>query len=168
MEPEDPEEERQAEPDLSDVEVPGLPGPTVWARARAHVIDITPLRRSRQFRLLWIGQSVSDVGSRVTMVALPFQMYAITHSTLAVGLIGLCELVPLLILPVIGGAIADSMDRRRLLLAAHAAMIVLTGVLAVNAHAGGHVWVLYVVAALAAAAYALYSPAMRSLVPRFV
>jgi MFS family permease len=161
--------ETPPDPDLLDVEVPGLPGPTVWTRARALFVDVTPLRRSRQFRLLWIGQSVSDIGSRITMVALPFQMYAITHSTLAVGLIGLCELVPLLTLPLVGGALADSMDRRRLLLAAHAAMIVLTGVLAANALSGAnHVWVLYVVAALAAAAYSLYSPAMRSLVPRYV
>jgi MFS family permease len=165
----EPKEAPRREPPSEplDVEVPGLPGTTVWARVRALVVDVTPLRRSKQFRLLWIGQSISDVGSRVTMVALPFQMYAVTHSTLAVGLIGLCELVPLLILPVVGGALADSMDRRRLLLAAHVGMMALCGVLALNGRAG-HVWVLYVVAGLAAAAYSLYSPAMRSLVPRFV
>jgi MFS family permease len=103
------------------------------------------------------------------MVALPFQMFAITHSTLAVGLIGLCELVPLLTLSILGGAIADSMDRRRLLLGANVAMMGLSAVLAVNALAGmNHVWVLYVVATLSASAYSLYSPAMRSLVPRLV
>src|SRR6476620_8556024 len=127
--PDIPDESPSDELDLSDIEVPGLPGPTVWAKARAHVIDITPLRRSRQFRLLWIGQSVSEVGSRITMVALPFQMFELTHSTLAVGLIGLCELIPLLTLSIVGGAIADSMDRRKLLLAAHAGMIGITGLL---------------------------------------
>src|SRR6476620_1953076 len=129
MEPEDPDQEPRPEPDLVDIEVPGLPGPTVWARARAHVIDVTPLRQSRQFRLLWIGQSVSEVGSRITMVALPFQMFELTHSTLAVGLIGLCELIPLLTLSIVGGAIADSMDRRKLHQAAHAGMIGITGLL---------------------------------------
>ena len=180
MEPDDPDApsdpnepgERDHLPDeldLVDVEVPGLPGPTVWARARAHVIDIRPLRRSRQFRLLWIGQSVSEVGSRITMVALPFQMFELTHSTLAVGLIGLCELIPLLTLSVVGGALADSVDRRKLLLVAHLGMIGVTALLAVNAATGAnYVWVLYVAATLQAAGYALYSPAMRSLVPRFV
>ncbi|HXJ62847.1 MAG TPA: MFS transporter [Actinomycetota bacterium] len=136
-------------------------------RLRAHLVDLTPLRTSRQFRLLWIGQSVSDVGSHLTMVAIPFQMFALTHSTLAVGLIGLFELVPLLVLPVIGGAIADAMDRRRLLLLAHLVLAALSGVLALNATAG-HVWVLYVVTALEVSMYSLFLPAMRSLVPRFV
>jgi len=164
-----PGESQVAEPDLSGIEVPGLPGPTVWARARAHVIDVTPLRRSRQFRLLWIGQSVSEVGSRITMVALPFQMFELTHSTLAVGLIGLCELIPLLTLSVVGGAVADSVDRRKLLLLAHVGMIGVTALLAVNAATGAnYVWVLYLAATLQASGYALYSPAMRSLVPRFV
>jgi MFS family permease len=136
-------------------------------RLRSSLVDLTPLRRSRQFRLLWIGQSVSDVGSHLTMVAIPFQMFSLTHSTLAVGLIGLCELIPLLVLPVVGGAIADAMDRRRLMLLTHVVLAGLSGLLALNATAG-HVWVLYVVVVLEVSMYSLLTPAMRSLVPRFV
>lgn len=133
------------------------------------IIDITPLRRSREFRLLWIGQSVSDIGSRITMVALPFQVFSLTRSSLAVGLLALCELVPLLTLSVIGGAIADAVDRRRLLLWTHLAMAGASLILAVNALGSfRHLWVLYAVGALTAGLYAVYSPGLRSLVPRLV
>jgi len=81
--------------------------------ARRFLIDVTPLRASRQFRLPWIGQAISDLGSGITMVAVPFQVFGITHSSLAVGLVSLCELVPLVTLSVLGGAIADATDRRQ-------------------------------------------------------
>ena len=87
----------------------------VVARLGSIWIDTSPLRVSRDFRLLWTGQTVSDFGSHITMVAAPFQVYKITHSSLAVGLLGLCWLVPLLSLSVFGGSIADAVDRRRLL-----------------------------------------------------
>lgn len=75
-------------------------------------MDIGPLRRHREFRLLWIGQGVSFLGGMVTFVAIPFQTYQLTHSSLVVDLFGLVELAPLLFAALIGGALADALDRR--------------------------------------------------------
>jgi MFS family permease len=154
------------EPDLPPPTPPDISRPGVLARARALLIDVTPLRRSRQFRLLWIGETVSDLGSRITSVAVPYQVFVITRSSLAVGLLALCELVPLLTLPVIGGAIADRVERRRLMQITYAVLPAFSVVLAFNAHLRHpHLWVLYSFATLSTAAYALYSPAVRSAPP---
>ena len=79
-------------------------------------MDLRPLRR-RDFRLLYAAQFVSFLGTMVTYVALPWQMYTLTHSSLAVGVLGVVELVPLLLTAFVGGALADWMDRRRLVIA---------------------------------------------------
>src|SRR5450755_4143156 len=79
---------------------------------RAAMVDLAPLRH-RDFRLLFIGQGVSFLGGMVTYVAVPFQVYELTHSSLAVGLLGLAEIVPLVAAALIGGALADAHDRRR-------------------------------------------------------
>ena len=130
------------------------------------MVDLTPLRTSRQFRLLWTGETISDMGSHITAVAVPYQVFLITRSSLAVGLLALCELIPLLTLSVIGGTIADRIERRRLLRFAYILLPVLSAALALNAHlARPHLWALYVFATLSAAAYALYSPAVRSAPP---
>jgi MFS family permease len=160
----------QAEPPAPDDETvlppplpPDLREPGVLARIRRHALDLSPMRGSRDFRLLFLGQSVSEFGGQITFVAVPFQVYRITGSTLAVGLIGLCELVPLLVLPILGGAIADAVERRRMLLVAHVLTALLSGALVVNARlAHPRLWVLYVFAFLAAGAYGLYSPALRA------
>ena len=78
-------------------------------------MDLGPLRRHRDFRLLFIGQGVSFLGSMITYVAFPFQAYEISHSSLVVGLLGAVELVPLLGSALVGGAIADAVDRRRMM-----------------------------------------------------
>jgi MFS family permease len=136
---------------------------------RGFVIDLSPLKRSRDFRLLWLGQFVSEIGSEVTLVAVPFQVFQITHSTLAVGMLALCELFPLLTLSVVGGALADAVDRRKLLLWTHAALTVGSLALALNARPSlQHLWVLYAFATLTAGLYGLYSPGLRSLVPRLI
>src|SRR5687767_5958583 len=79
-------------------------------------LDITPLRTSRDFRLLFIGQFVSGFGTAISYVILPWQVYQLTKSTLLVGLLGLAEFVPMLVLAFVGGALADYVDRRRLIL----------------------------------------------------
>jgi MFS family permease len=149
---------------------PALGTPGMLGRARTLLIDLSPLRESREFRLLWIGDSISDIGSHITAVAIPFQVFNLTHhSSLAVGLLGLCALVPLLTLPLVGGAIADAMDRRTLMLRTNTALAALSGVLAFNALPGQrHLWVLYAIATLQAALWSIQMPAMRSLVPRLV
>ena len=132
-------------------------------------VDITPLRHSRDFRSLYIGSTFSFIGSHITFVAVPFQVYALTESPLAVGLIGLCELVPLLTLSLLGGAIADAVDRRRLLIIAEAAGIACSGLLALNALLDEpQLWALYVLTTVYAAQYALSSPAFRATTPRLV
>ena len=142
---------------------PELREPGMLARIRRHTLDLSPLRASRDFRLLFAGQSISEFGSQFTFVAVPFQVYDITDSTLAVGLISLCELLPLLVLPIVGGAIADAVERRRMLLIAHALTALLTVALVVNARLDQpRLWVLYVFSFLAAGAYGLYSPALRA------
>jgi MFS family permease len=87
-------------------------------RARSLAIDLTPLRSSRDFRLLWLGELVSETGSQFTLVALYVQVYALTHSSLAVGAIGLVQLVPLVLVSVFASPLIDRIDRRRLLLVA--------------------------------------------------
>jgi MFS family permease len=157
--PEPPEDETSLPPPLP----PELREPGVLARIRRHTIDLSPLRASREFRLLFAGQAVSEFGTNITFVAVPFQVYEMTGNTLAVGLIALCELVPLLVLPIVGGAIADAVERRRMLLIAHVLTALLSVALVVNARlAEPRLWVLYVFAFLAAGAYGLYSPALRA------
>ncbi len=148
---------------------PGIREPGVLARIRHHTIDLSPMRISRDLRLLFFGQAISELGSEITFVALPFQVWSITHNTLAVGLIGLCELIPLLVLPIIGGAIADAVERRRLLLFAQVFAALLSVGLVVNARsAHPHLWVLYAFAFLGAGAYGLYSPAQRAWPARLI
>ena len=160
-EPDPPE--RDDETVLPPALPPELREPGVLARIRRHALDLSPMRQSKDFRLLFLGQSISEFGSELTFVAIPFQIYRITGSTLAVGLIGLCELVPLLVLPIVGGAIADAVERRRMLLIAHLLVALLSGALVWNARlAEPKLWVLYVFAFLAAGAYGLYSPALRA------
>src|ERR1700738_5006117 len=88
-------------------------------------IDLSPLR-PRDFRLLFWGQLVSFMGSQITYVAVPFQVYQLTHSPLMVGLLGVAELIPVLALSMLGGAIADARDRRGVVLATEVAFTVLS------------------------------------------
>ena len=80
------------------------------------LVDPAPLRLDRDFRLLWIGQAISTVGRMITLVVLPYQVYVLTGDILAVGALSLVQLVPILIFALGGGAVADAVDRRRLLL----------------------------------------------------
>lgn len=136
---------------------------------RTLAFDLTPLRISRDFRLVYIGQAVSFLGSMVTYVAVPYQMYALTHSTLAVGLLGAAELAPLLATALIGGALADAYDRRRLVLLAEAGMAVGCLLLGVNARAAHpSVGAVYALAAWMAGLGGLHRPALEALTPRLV
>src|SRR3954447_7668993 len=110
---------------------PERPGVTGWVRRAA--IDLSPLRISRDFRRLWFGTGISAIGSQITTVAIPFQVYDLTGSTLVVGLLGLVALPPLLTIPLYAGAVADAVDRRRLLLLSDVALLVVTAALLANA-----------------------------------
>ncbi len=136
---------------------------------RRTVLDLTPLRISRDFRLLWIGELVSHTGRHIAVVALPFQVYQLTESPLAVGLIGLAQVGPLVVFSLIGGAVADAVDRRRLLLISQAGSMAASLLLV-----GGAVverpplWFLYLAAALSAAFAAFDSPARSAAIPNLV
>jgi MFS family permease len=138
-------------------------------RLRAMRLDTTPLRDSRDFRLLFVAGTVFYLGGMVSYVAVPYQLYTLTRSNFAVGALGIAELVPLLVFGLYGGALADHVDRRRLLIGTALAQVVLTAVLAWNAFlADPHVWLIYVVGALLAAAGALQRPSKEALEPRTV
>ena len=132
-------------------------------------VDTTPLRVSRDFRRLWIGQAVSFFGSTITTAALPFQVFHQTGSSLAVGLLGLAQLGPLLVASIVGGAFADSIDKRRLLLGVTATALACSAALAANA-ALDHpqLWLLYVLGGAASATLGISFPVLRSLLPLLV
>ncbi|WP_420882725.1 MULTISPECIES: MFS transporter [Streptomyces] len=131
--------------------------------------DLTPLRTSPDYRRLWCGNTVSWMGQQMTALAVSLQVYAITGSTFSVGLVGLCSLVPLVVFGLYGGAIADTVDRRKLGLASAAGATVMSVVLAAAALAGYHrVWLLYTVVALQAVCFAMNSPARSSMIPRLL
>jgi MFS family permease len=105
----------------------------------------------------------------VTWVAVPYQLFQLTHSTLAVGLLYLTTLVPLLVAPIVGGAVADAVDRRRLLLASEAGFALVSVALAVNATLPHpQVWALYVLDFVGTLVFGFGTPSMRSLLPRIV
>jgi MFS family permease len=132
-------------------------------------VDIRPLRSSRAFRRLWFGTGISAIGSQITTVAIPFQLYDLTGSTLLVGLLGIAALVPLLVVPIYGGAVADAVDRRRMLLFSDVALLLVTVGLLVNATLPSpHVWALYAGELLGTAAYGFQRPARNALTPRLV
>jgi MFS family permease len=137
-------------------------------RLRALRVDATPLRTSRDFRLLFLAGTVFYLGGMVSYVALPYQLYQLTGSNFAVGALGIVELVPLLFFGLYGGALADHVDRRRLLVCTGIAQVLLTAVLMVNAFGSQRLWVIYVVGALLAAAGSLQRPSKEALEPRTV
>ncbi len=131
--------------------------------------DIEPLRVSREFRLLWTGQLISQVGSALRLVAIPYQIYVITGSSLAVGLLGLFSAVPLIALSLWGGVIADRVDRRRMLLATNTCLALTSVALALSTQAGlASVPVLYVLTAIGSGFGALDQPARSALAPSLV
>jgi MFS family permease len=139
------------------------------ARVRGLAIDLTPLRISRDFRILWWGELVSHTGRHITVVALPYQVYLLTRSPLAVGLIGLVQVAPLIVFSIIGGAIADAVDRRKLLAwtqvgLASSSLMLVGGTLAGDPP----LWFLYAAAGLIAAFTGLDAPARTAAIPNLV
>lgn len=151
------------------------PAPPVAERGRlarlvgVATIDIGPLRRHRDFRLLFVGQGLSFFGSMITFVAVPYQAYQLTGSPLVVGLLSAAELPPLLVTPFIGGALADAFDRRRLVWFAELSLALCAGVLVVNALLPSpQLWVLFVIGMAMAGLDGLQRPPLDALTPRLV
>lgn len=136
---------------------------------RLATIDITPLRRHREFRLLFAGRLVSFFGSMITYVAVPYQVYELTRSTLLVGALGLVEFAALVGFAMLGGALADAADRRRLVLLSEAGLMVGSLVMAGNAAlAQPQIWVIFGVALLWGSLDAVQRPSLDALLPRLV
>ncbi|HYH47926.1 MAG TPA: MFS transporter [Acidimicrobiia bacterium] len=131
--------------------------------------DLRPLRRHRDYRLLTVGQSVSFFGSMVTYVAVPYQVYELTGSSLAVGMVGVVQMAAILALAFLGGALADAADRRRLVRWSEAGELVCCLALLANASLDRPpVWPVFVLAATMAGLNAIQRPALQGLVPRIV
>jgi MFS family permease len=127
--------------------------------------DIEPLRASRDFRLLWFGQLITQAGSALRLVVM-YQIYVLTGSSLAVGLLGLFSAIPLIGLSLWGGVIADRVDRRRMLLVTNTCLALTSVALALSTQAGlATVPVLYLLTAIGSGFGALDQPARSALAP---
>lgn len=145
------------------------PGGVTNRPLRRLLTDVRPLQVSRDYRRLWIGNTVSQLGQQMTAVTIAIQVYALTHSTFSVGLVGLFALAPLIAFGLYGGAFADAFDRRKLALVASIGLWSLSLVLVVQAvlHLEW-VWLLYVVVALQSGCFAVNNPTRASIIPRLI
>ncbi|WP_328904311.1 MFS transporter [Streptomyces sp. NBC_00441] len=131
--------------------------------------DLTPLRASLDYRRLWFGNTVSWIGQGMTSLAVSLQVYDLTGSAFSVGLIGACSLVPLVVFGLYGGAVADTVDRRKLgLVSAFGSFLLSVALVGVTVAGIEQVGVLYGVVALQAVCFALNSPARSSMIARLL
>ena len=147
------------------------PEPTTprTSRLRALLPDLAPWRASADFRRLWVSGTVSNFGSFLTFVAVPVQLKELTGSAAAVGAIGAVELLPLLVFGLYGGALADALDKRKLIVWTEVGQGLLSAALLLDALLPSPaIWPLYVVAALSSALVSVQRPALDSLFPRIV
>jgi MFS family permease len=132
-------------------------------------LNLSPLRKHRDYRLLYTGQLVSMFGSMITYVAVPYQVFELTHSSFTVGMLGAAQLVPLLVFALLGGSYADAMDRRRLLIVSEIIMAGGSLALAINGmlpHSS--VALIFVVSAAMSATNGFHRPALDAITPRLV
>lgn len=142
------------------------PKPPRWQRIAA---DVTPLRDSPQYRRWWAGYMVSNIGSQLTIVAAQLQIFRLTHSSFDVGITGLVTVVPLIIFGLLGGSIADAVDRRKLMLVTTSVLTVLATLMWLQAVSGlGRVSVIYVLVGAQAGVFGIDSSARGAMLPRLV
>ncbi len=132
------------------------------------LLDLTPLRRSRDYRALITGLGVSVLGNQLTTVAVPFQVYAITRSSLIVGLVSLTQLFPLIFGSLLGGSLVDAMDRRKILIVVETIGALCSAALALNADFGPQLWPLFLFPAVTAALSGIDSSARNAMLPGLV
>jgi MFS family permease len=136
---------------------------------RRLLIDITPLRLDPQYRRLWIGQIISVMGNQVTQIALPYQVYVLTGSPLALALLTAVQVLPIFILSMFAGALADAFDRRKLLLLTQSSLAVTNvGLLVLALQEAPPIWAIYVLAGISGSILAVDWPTRVSAVPRLV
>ena len=132
-------------------------------------IDLAPLRKSKDFSLLWAAGLISYFGSMITYVAVPFQIKELTDSYVAVAISGLVEIVPLVIFGLYGGVLADAIDRKKLIWVTEALSLLFTGMLLINSMMDSpNLLLIYIVSGLFAATSGLRQPAMQAALPRLV
>jgi MFS family permease len=125
--------------------------------------------RHRDFRLLWIGQIVSVIGSQMQLAAINWHIYIITRSALALGLVGACRAVPIILCSLMGGVVADVVDRRRLMVVTQSIMLLCSALLSFISFKGlEHAWPIFLLTAVASGAWAFDTPARQSLMPMLV
>src|SRR5207244_1166146 len=133
------------------------------------LLDLSPLRASRDYRLLFFGQLVSFFGSMMTFIVVPWQMFRLTGSSAMVGYIYLAEFVPMVVLALVGGALADFLDKRRLLRLTEIGQTTATVVLLINSLLPNpRVWVLFLAVALHAGFAAVQRPAFESFIQKVI
>jgi predicted MFS family arabinose efflux permease len=132
------------------------------------LLDLTPLRRSRDYRALIAGLGVSVLGNQLTTVAVPFQVYAITRSSLVVGLVSLAQLFPLIFGSLLGGSLVDAVDRRKILIVVEMIGALCSAALALNADLGPQLWPLFLFPAVTAALSGIDSSARNAVLPGLV
>ncbi|MFI5086192.1 MAG: MFS transporter, partial [Actinomycetales bacterium] len=131
--------------------------------------DITPLRESPDYRRLWLGLALSSIGTQLTVVAVSLEVYSLSQSTLAVGVLGMFALVPLVIAGLYGGSIVDAHDRRTVALLSSGVLWLVTICIALQAWLGLHdVMVLYILVAIQSGASGINQPARSAIIPRLV
>lgn len=141
----------------------------IVAGVRSIRIDVSPLRNSRDFRFLFSSSVITVIGTMITFVALPFQVKELTDSYLAVGSIGLAQLIPMIVLGLWGGALADTMDRRTIAVRCELLQFVFTAGLVINSLLPNpSLVVIYILAAATAGTSALQRPSLTAIVPRVV
>lgn len=132
-------------------------------------LDLSPLRVSRDYRLLFFGQLVSFFGSMMTFIVVPWQMYQLTQSSAMVGYIYLAEFVPMVVLAFVGGAMADFLDKRKMLRLTEIGQTCVTAILLINSLlAEPHIWVLFVAVAMHAGFAAIQRPAFESFIQKVI
>ncbi|MGI8812275.1 MAG: MFS transporter, partial [Pyrinomonadaceae bacterium] len=132
-------------------------------------LDLSPLRVSRDYRLLFFGQLVSFFGSMMTFIVVPWQMFQLTKSSAMVGYIYLVEFVPMFCLAFVGGALADALDKRKMLRLTEIGQTIVTAILLANSLLPNpQIWILYAAVALHAGFAALQRPAFESFIQKII
>lgn len=131
--------------------------------------DITPLRESSPFRRLWFSGLLSNTGNQMTAFAVALQVYLISHSSLAVGAVGLAASLPAIALGLLGGSVIDAVDRRRLVLMTSSLLALVSVAFTVQAFAGvDQLWLLYLLTAIESSVAAVNSPARLTFIVRLL
>jgi MFS family permease len=137
--------------------------------SRRLLADLTPLRESSAYRRLWLGSSLSSVGSQMTQFAVALQVYLLTHSSAAVGVVGLVSAIPAITCGLLGGTVIDAVDRRRLVLFTSSLLALTSAALALQALAQlDQLWLLYVLVAVQSLLGSINAPARRTFMPRLL